>query len=123
MPNTYLISAANQIRQAITSKKLEVDAKRRQIDERAKQAQQTVERLRAQIRVIEADMARPPEKQEDPNTDRTQKNRLVLDKQKEISVEERDMMLDRDRLLREIKDQEADLIDLESQARRLEIRD
>ncbi len=122
MPNTFLVSAANQIRQAIMAKKQEVDARRRQIDERAKQAHETIEELKAQIRVVEADMARPPEKQEDPSTDRAQKNRIVLDKQKEIAVQERDMMMERDRLLREIKDQEADLIDLESQARGLEVR-
>ena len=123
MPNTFLVGAANQIRQAISVKKQEVDSKRRQIDELAKQTAQTIQDLRDQIRIVEADMARPPEKQQDPNTDRAQKNRIVVDRQKEISVHEKNMMMERDRLLRDIKNQEAELIDLESQARALEVRE
>jgi hypothetical protein len=122
MANPFFKDAANLLRRGIAAQQQEIAAKRREIDEKNKQAHQVIEHLKTQIRVVEADMARPPEKQDDPNTDRAQKNRIVLDKQKEIALKQRDFMLEKDRLLGEIKNQENDLINLEAQAKDLESR-
>lgn len=120
MPNPHFKIAASQIRQGIAAKQDEINGLRRQIDEKDKQAQQTVEKLKAQIRLVEVDMAQPPEKQQDPSTDRARKSQLLLYKQKEIAVQQKDVMMERDRLTREIKDQERELMDLEQKARELE---
>ncbi len=114
--------AASHIRQGIAAKHHVAGLTLGEFDDKSFEKLQAFAMLKTEIRALETTMSLPPERQKDPATDRARKTRIVMEKHKEISAKERELMMEKDRLLNEIRGREQELADLEAHARDLEAR-
>lgn len=116
----YFKTAASHIRRGIEAKYSEIAELRHSLENKQSETNKHIQDTKQTIAKVHTDIARAQEQQNDPNSDRADKLKYVSKLMDSAKTTENDTRKEREQINAKIKAIEADLINLEQQAKSLE---